>query len=51
MKKKISLALSISLFLTAVVNFSLLVNHKSAALFIIIYWLLNSIKLGMDIKK
>ena len=51
MKKKISLALSILLFITAVINFSLLSNGKSATLFIIIYWLLNSIKLGLDIKK
>jgi len=51
MKKKISLILSILLFLTAVTNFTLLSNNKSAAIFIILYWLLNSIKLGMDIKK
>ena len=51
MKKKISLVLSISLFLAAVTNFLLLINNKSAAICIIIYWLLNSIKLGIDIKK
>jgi len=51
MKKKISLILSILLFLVAATNFTLLVNNKSTALFIMIYWFINSIKLGMDIKK
>lgn len=51
MKKQINLTLSILLFLTALTNFLLLINSKSAALFIIIYWFLNSIKLGIDIKK
>ena len=51
MKKKINFILSVLLFLTAVINFTLLYNNKSATFFIIIYWLFNSIKLGIDIKK
>ena len=51
MKKKIDFILSILLFIAATITLILVATKNNATISIAIYWLLNSFKLGLLLKK
>lgn len=49
--KKLIFLFNIIIFILALIILVLLINKQNASLFIMLYWLFNSIKIGCDIFK
>ena len=49
--KNLLFSLNCMIFIDAIVILVTLLNNQNAAFFVIIYWLLNSIKIGIDLFK